>query len=203
MSDLHDFDANIENISGSEYPLTSQWIFWEHSKNEIDGYCKKFIPISKFHTIAGFWNFIHNSSFLEKERFVLMRDGITPRWEDVHHLFGSHLTITLDSTKHNAIIELLIGLVGECMFNESYESLDITGITYVNCPKSKQIRLWSRNDKIQIDMIHFTREYKSIFYKYRIDNFVFNTFAELKEISEQNIAKQSTHPRHSSRWKLH
>lgn len=206
MDVLHDFDVKVENMPGSEYSLTSQWVFWKHNATDLTEHCqKKFIPNSQFHTIAGFWNFIHHSLFLKEERFVLMRKGISPQWEDPHHSSGSHIIITIDHTKYanNIIIEMIIGLVGECLFNESYDSLDITGITYINSPKLKQIRFWSKNDKIPVDLIHLTGEYKSIFYKYRIKHLVFKTFAELKEKSE-NVIKcpKSSFLDHTKRRKL-
>lgn len=143
-----------EDTPGIKYPFTCPWILWIQGK-----YCNKkdydLRPVYKFSTIAGFWILMNNIKFRSNHRYIFMREGIMPKWEDPNHTSGGQLYFTTNSKNkiHNIFLECILYIIGETFTNENCDSTEITGLTYINEPNLKQIRIWTKTESLDISKI--------------------------------------------------
>lgn len=138
------------------YPLDTGWVFWIQNSIEQNDY--KFNPIISFNSVYGF-SLVYNSyknNIVRLDRYVFMREGINPYYEDKSHINGGQLIITFLSKKKNNIIDnntqisqihklyniILCGLVGESLTTKLFNSRNLTGITFVNNVYLKEVRIW-------------------------------------------------------------
>lgn len=148
---IYDIEDHLtKNTEGCKYFFTNPWVVWKQytSSNNSEEYV--YTPKYRYSTIAGFWTLM-NCINMENRTFF-MRDGISPQWEDPKHENGAHLIITLDKkcNYYNIFLNCLLCIIGETFCNGTYESLKITGITYVNEPFLKQIRIWTSDENTPI-----------------------------------------------------
>jgi len=125
--------------------LHSKWILWYHhdKKNwKINGYKQ----IYEINTIKDFWD-IHNNlkhiGGINTFHFFLMREGVTPIWEDTNNKKGGCWSIKLTTDITSDIWELIaVLLVGETL---SSNSLEINGISIcVKSPITSILKIWNK-----------------------------------------------------------
>lgn len=187
---IYHIEKHIKSdTSGIEYPFTNPWICWKQHPKEVTGKYS-YEPICKYSTIAGFWTFINNLEIQNMQRIIFMREGICPEWEDKKHINGAHFIITLNNKQnsYNILLDCLLGLMGESFCNDKYENLNITGLTYINEPFLKQIRIWTSEKDNILDVSKISDEYKKCFENANIDfskQFLFVTFKKLMKKAQQ------------------
>ena len=174
------------NTPGIELEFESTWVVWKQTLKNIFLNNYHYQEICKFSTIAGFWFFINLQKKSTANRLFIMREGIIPCWEDSSHNDGGQLIITVPTNDifHNIYVNCLMGMVGESLVNDKYNSTDITGITYIYETNLKQIRFWSSNKKIILDHNKFSLSNIQAFNEISFNlekNSLFMTFEELKE----------------------
>lgn len=161
MVSIYEVEKNInKNTPGIEYCFSTTWIMW------IQNQCDKWMQestraIAKFNTIAGFWSLINNINLSEKKRFIFMRDGIKPNWEDPKHKYGGYCFINLNNEQSEYIfLQCLLGIIGETFTTNNYDSFNITGITYLN--DKRQIKIWISNSSNALITKNISQEYLNI-----------------------------------------
>ncbi|XWV24760.1 mimivirus translation initiation factor 4e, 1 [Tupanvirus deep ocean] len=200
LKPIYDIDSNVHpNTPGLEYPLTNAWTLWKQHETK-EKYKYNFMPCCRFNTIAGYWSLLNNISINKGQRIIFMREGIAPKWEDVHNISGAHFIITIDSTKQNSdeiFRECLLALIGESICNETYDSLKISGLTYIYEDKLKQIRFWLTDSIPKFSLSNISDDFYEILQnkKLELNQFLFITFEKLKEKHKQNRLLHSRKPR--------
>jgi hypothetical protein len=189
---------------GLEYSFTNPWIFWNQRLKEKTALKYSFFPVCKYSTIAGFWTLMNNLNIKEGDRIFFMREGIRPLWEDPVHKNGAHLIITLnkDQDCRNIFLNCLLGLVGETFCNDEYESLKITGLTYINEPTLKQLRIWTTDENIPIVASMISDTYLKFFENAKVDlskqllflSFKFFKDKKLQANKKYSKNKSDSHP---------
>lgn len=170
---FYDVEDDIPMDSpGMEHPFSNPWIFWSQNTpyNEHDKTNYELVPICRFTTIAGLWTFVCDFDLANKSRVTIMREGITPKWEDPAHNGGGNLFIYIDcinTDSYDLFINCFLGIIGETFTKKSFDSLDITGITFVNELKFKQLRIWSSDSTLEIGKVR--KEFTEILMSHKIN----------------------------------
>lgn len=131
----------------TQTPLTlnSKWSLWYHhelDKWTVAGYRK----IYEFSDLEGFWRFFNNINCIggiNKLHFFLMRDNITPVYEDDNNCRGGTWSsiVSLENAEES-FIDLMVNTIGEKV---SDTPSDITGVS-VNVKSGVSVlKVWNRN----------------------------------------------------------
>ena len=169
-------EAIDPNTLGLEYELETPWILWKQCTEDAS----KIKSICRFKTIAGLWT-IYNIINKSINKITIMRDGIEPVWEVPEHKNGGYSLINCNNVQDNfiKIFELCyLGIMGESLIdNNEY----ITGLTYINCDKYKQIRIWVKTDKNAIKLIDICSDFQKDLISCGLKNsdFVYVSFNKL------------------------
>ena len=135
--------SNSDNDLENEHKLNCYWNIWyHHRKNnwKIDGYKK----IYKIKSIESFWEFNNNIDLIggiNSQHYFMMREHITPIWEDENNKKGGCWSIKIPMEKSYELwIKLSMYLIGETITND--ENL-VNGISI--CPKNTStsvVKIW-------------------------------------------------------------
>jgi hypothetical protein len=152
--------------------LDTPWVIWgasEHLKEEFffdsSKRLKNLFPLYRFSTIQGFYP-AYQLAMNAMARFVIMREGTQPIWEDISHIYGAHWSATFGLNRmdyQDRILDCVLSMLGETFTNELYDSKKITGITIINTPQLHQFRLWLTDDRTKLTVRYFDNEYKELF----------------------------------------
>ena len=192
-NNIYEVEKHINpNSSGIEFKLSNPWIIWiNYCKDSWDN--RKLIPVYKFSTIAGFWSLINNIKLIENQQIIFMREGIEPLWEDKNHINGGYCGVNLsdDDNNNEIFISCLLGIIGETFCDKLYNSLNITGITYMNYPKKSQLKIWTNGGKLNNEMplcpIHISTEYLDILsYSDNTKKIYYVSFNDIKKSKNKN-----------------
>lgn len=139
------------------HKLNSNWNLWYHDPQNCNWNLESYQKIYTFNTAENYWalhKFIKND-MLNLGMFFLMRDNITPMWEDENNIHGgcwSFKIIKKDAIK--AWIQISVALVSESI---SKESLTITGISISPKKGFCIIKIWN-NDKNKSDISYLSND---------------------------------------------
>lgn len=143
------------------HPLQNGWVMWRRDIGDKD-----FNAICRFDSVEGFIVFLNNMSFHPHVRYTIMREGITPIWESVHHRHGGY--VTLDMTKHmnhsdavDLVVDILRGIIGGS-FGSTAILANITGLTFVSDAATKQCRIWIKDRKNAFVLSDIDSSYQTI-----------------------------------------
>lgn len=206
------YPTQIENHLETPNPiqLNNPWVIWgasEHLKDEFtfdpERRQKVLYPLYRFSTIQGFYH-AYQLALETMARFVIMREGTEPIWEDISHIYGAHWTVTFGLTRVDYLEKLLdcvLSMLGETFTNELYDSTKITGVTIINTPQLHQFRFWLNDDREKLTIQHLSEEYKELFgWETRQDvSFVFSPFRRLA-MKEPGPPSQETQRDSSEGW---
>jgi len=137
--ELSEYESEIE----SKNKLHCAWNIWyHHQKNnwKLDSYKKIF----KIKTIESFWEFNNNIDLIggiNSQHYFMMREDITPIWEDDKNKTGGCWSIKIPMEKSYELwIKLSMYLIGEIITNVD---LLVNGISI--CPKNTStsvVKIW-------------------------------------------------------------
>lgn len=127
--------------------LNNKWNIYFHDPNDHNWDVSSFQYLSSLHTVEEFVEVF--STFKElfyNGMFFIMRDGITPRWEDDENINGGCFSYKISKfLLQNKLFETCASILGETLGKEMKYSLNINGISV--CPKKSYyiIRIWIKN----------------------------------------------------------
>ena len=144
----YESDSDIEN----KHKLNCFWNIWyHHQKNnwKLESYRK----IYKIKTIESFWEFNNNIDLIggiNSQHYFMMREFVTPIWEDINNKKGGCWSIKIPMEKSYELwIKLSMYIIGETITNDE---LLVTGISI--CPKNTStsvVKIWiNDNNKSSI-----------------------------------------------------
>tara|TARA_Y100000991_G_C21943794_1_gene336529 strand:+ start:358 stop:864 length:507 start_codon:yes stop_codon:yes gene_type:complete len=139
---------NEIDIQQNDLKLNSNWVVWYHfQKNnwKLDSY-KNIFTIKN---IQDYWNFNNNLDMLggiHSQHFFLMRNDITPLWEDKQNKIGGCWSIKISIEKSYELwIKLTMYVVGETL---TIPENIVNGISI--CSKNTNtsvIKIWIKDNK--------------------------------------------------------
>lgn len=144
-------DDNYENevVSLENRTLKDKWCVWEHDMEnrswDLDSYNK----IYTIETVYDFWQFINNFNKMGFKfiHYFIMKEGITPTWEDVNNRDGGVCSIRVDMKDAlKAFEEFSVKMVLDKITDVSNDinGLSISSKTRHNCVL---LKLWNRDSK--------------------------------------------------------
>ena len=171
-SDIEDTEEEVECVN----KLESKWNIWyHHQKNnwKLDSY-KNIFEIG---SVKSFWDFNNNIDLvggINSQHYFMMREGITPIWEDEKNKKGGCWSIKIPMEKSYELwIKLSMYIIGETITNS--EKL-VNGISI--CPKNAStsvVKIWindNSNSSIQNLPTEILNEYGfNIIYKAHIPEY--------------------------------
>jgi hypothetical protein len=136
---------------GEQYQFNESWDIWyHHTLNDwnISGY-RKIYTISN---IKNFWSFYNNIDCIggiNNLNFYMMRQNITPIWEDSKNRNGGSWSLLVPVEKSYDMWEkIAIHLVGETLLQDTSQ---ITGISIDQKNNVSVIKIWN-NDRTKKDV---------------------------------------------------
>ncbi len=145
------YDPLVE-LPGDSMKLMSQWTVWLHENSNSDWSILSYKPIFHINNIGEMWRFLNSFPNLDrtKHQYYIMRDGITPIWEDNNNKNGGICSIMLDCINRNTkdlydaiCVDAFIGIC--CLvFNESFVMNNgvVNGLCFSSKQKNVLIKLW-------------------------------------------------------------
>jgi len=161
-------EDHIINI-GNKKLLNSVWTIWVHNNEKEDWSLDSYDKIYDIDSIGSYWRFFNNFHLLDKinNHFFIMRQNITPIWEDVNNRNGGICSFKIDYYNkggRNDIGSEIMTCLSSLILNESFipSNSRINGISYSIKNRSIMIKLWIKNytdsekflDKLPINLLN-------------------------------------------------
>ena len=126
-----EFDkVHADYISNGKHKLNSKWVLWRHSLTSKDWTLKGYDKIAEFNTVEDFWMVYNDLPSVIFDMWFLMRQDITPRWEDDINKEGGAFKFRIHESKvDNIWLQLSSYLVSEMMCNTPADAELISGIS--------------------------------------------------------------------------
>lgn len=131
--------------NNDDIKLHCVWDLWfHHTLNDwtIGGY-RKICTIS---TVGQFWGFFNNINCIggiNNMHYFLMRQGITPIYEDIKNRFGGTWSLlTTPDDAYKTWIFLATKMIGETLVNDS---TSVTGLSINIKSEMSVIKIWNNN----------------------------------------------------------
>lgn len=165
--------TNASDESNDKFKLHTKWVLWVHDNNSKDWSVESYKNITTLSTVESFWRIFRNFHALgiKYRHIYLMREGITPTWEDENNRNGGICTVKIKMIDAKRIItELAMRVFGET-FVEDMD--DITGISI--SPKNMWaiLRVWNRDAKNDLSKMlpkDLDSELKDLSIKYKANS---------------------------------
>jgi len=139
---------------GDNICLNSKWTVSIHNTEKEDWTLESYQRIYSFDTVGKYWRLLNNFHILDKinNDIFIMRDGITPIWEDLNNRHGGICSLKIDyynKIGRNEIGSEIMTCITTLIVNESLLSnnQEINGISYSIRNKSIFIKIWVKDYK--------------------------------------------------------
>ena len=143
---------------GDDKKLNNYWTVWVHSNTNEDWKLSGYQKIYTINSWGGFWRFFNNiQSFDQNYHIFVMREEISPIWEDHNNKQGGICSLKLDSTqkgyKTDISIELLT-IICLLALNETLitDGKNINGIEFSVKKRSSHVKIWTKKYQADKDM---------------------------------------------------
>lgn len=141
-------------MSDDDKQLNSNWKVWMHG-NGSDWSLESYIFLYEITNINSFWKFFNSFTALNKtdNQFYIMRNEITPIWEDVNNRNGSICSLLIGFQDINTINEItseIMMVICLLILNETFIKNNniINGISYNLKNRTALIKIWIVNNTI-------------------------------------------------------
>jgi hypothetical protein len=161
--ELKYYDDNIE-LKGNNLKLNSIWTVWVHENTNIKWDIKSYKSIYEIDNIGSMLRFLAVFHNLDKNvrQYYIMRDGITPIWEDNNNKTGGICSIMFENmnrrVRNNSNEDIGVDIfIAICILvlNESFvkNNLDINGLCYSIKNRCVLIKLWIKDFDLNTEFI--------------------------------------------------
>lgn len=142
-------------LPGDDMKLNTVWKMWAHENSNPDWSLDSYNLIYSISSVGEMWRLLNNFSNLDKSvrQYYIMRDGITPIWEDNNNKQGAICSIMVDNINKSTSQsggDLGVGTFGAILIlvlNESFvkNNTIINGLCYSIKSRSVLIKLWIKD----------------------------------------------------------
>tara|TARA_Y100000389_G_scaffold204963_1_gene261305 strand:- start:849 stop:1337 length:489 start_codon:yes stop_codon:yes gene_type:complete len=126
------------------------WSLYFHDPNENDWSIQSYIFISNISSLDKFCIiFKFFKDYWTKGMFFIMREYVTPRWEDENNIHGGCFSIkVLPDELEKVWFDISASVLGESLAVNEEHSLNINGISISPKKNYYIIRIWCKDDSI-------------------------------------------------------
>lgn len=140
---------------GSDLILNHSWNVWIHKNACSDWTLNSYNRVMTIKSIADFWKFINNFNKLmyADYQFFIMRDKITPTWEDPLNKFGGAASFKLSVTDPCLLSiweKICLQMICEKLYYGSIMSTDINGASFNLKDTTTVIKIWNNDNRNDI-----------------------------------------------------
>lgn len=129
-----------------EYKLAHNYILWFHKINDKNWNFDSYIKVKKIGTICDFWSAYSKISTYNSGMFFLMKEGITPLWEDPKNINGGYWSFKIFKTQSDEIWNnLSMALIGGTLTKYNENMKYITGISISPKINNSIIKIWNND----------------------------------------------------------
>jgi hypothetical protein len=162
IEELEYYDP-IKTHYGDDVKLSSTWTVWIHENSNCDWSIESYKSIFTIDSVGSMWRFLSIFDNLDKNvrHYYIMRDGITPIWEDNRNINGAICSIMIDNVTKNRSFKGDLGVdafIAICILtmNESFvkNNSEINGLSYAIKGRSPFIKIWIDNYEKNKDFIN-------------------------------------------------
>jgi len=153
-----------QKYPGDDMKLNSLWRVWIHNNNNINWDIDSYESIYEIDSIGSMWRFLSVFDNLDKNyrQYYIMREGITPIWEDNNNKDGAICSIMVENmNRYNRHSRGDLGVdafTAMCILvmNESFvkNNMDINGLCYSIKNRNVLIKFWVKNFEQNKDFIN-------------------------------------------------
>lgn len=145
----------VKHENGSDLILKNYWTVWIHKNSSTDWSLKCYNKVMLIKSIADFWKFINNFNKLmyADYQFFIMRNDITPTWEDPSNKFGGAASIKLsvtDSCLLSIWERICLQMICEKLYFGTSLSTDVNGASFNLKDTTTVIKIWNNDNKNDI-----------------------------------------------------
>ena len=131
------------------------WTIWIHDNMSTDWSLESYSRVMSFNTMDKFWQYVNNFNKLNyvDYQFFIMRNTITPTWEDPSNKNGGAASFKLSVTDPCLLSlweNLCMQLVCESIYFGSTPSKDINGISFNLKDTTTVIKIWNANSQVDV-----------------------------------------------------
>lgn len=127
--------------------LNDTWSVYFHDPHDFNWDISSYIFVAKIKNVDEFIEFFNTfKELLYNGMFFIMRNNITPRWEDCENKKGGCFSFKVCKyLLHNSFFETCSLMLGEKLGKNIEYSININGISI--CPKKNYyiVRIWIKN----------------------------------------------------------
>ena len=122
---------NLQMLSHPlDYLLNSKWSYYFHNIKDNNWKLDSYQHIYTFTNIEEFWRLFNIHPKYSFGFFFMMRDGISPIWEDESNINGGYWSFKIPKeTSHEIWLKLCSYTIGEQICTNVTDSLQINGIS--------------------------------------------------------------------------
>jgi hypothetical protein len=144
----------VTAVAGSinnSHPLSSRWSLWYHDITEESWELTSYKKLYYINTVEDYI-MIHNTiPTFTSGMFIMMREGYSPRREDMDHANGGFWSFKIPKKNANQIWEEVVGrTIGNTMTKQTEDSNEIIGLSISPKINNCIIKIWNR-DKTKAD----------------------------------------------------
>jgi len=138
--------------------FNNHWTLYSHEINESDYSLDSYNKILQTNNFKEFNDRMNNIKEDEwtKKLYFFMRENITPRYEDLHNIYGSYWSYRINKTySYTTWYSLCLQLLGECLFKDIGSMLNVNGISLSPKNNTTTIRIWFKNHQDTITKFEY------------------------------------------------
>lgn len=131
---------------GEKHIFANNYVLWCHSTSDNDWSINSYKKLCSISNVSQFWRLFNNFERLgiNLSHFFLMKEGITPTWEDKNNRNGGICSFKVDTTNALRVWEYIGCMLVNDILTEDKE--DITGISLNGRNNWAFIKIWNRNN---------------------------------------------------------
>src|SRR3989344_3489690 len=142
--------------------LNNTYTLYYHNPNENSWELSSYNEIISFNTLEEFWiiNKFVSKDMVDNGMFFLMIDGILPIWEDVNNINGGNMSWKLDKKyAYKYWLDSIIYFITDNLLDDK-NNININGISISPKKNSNIIKIWTKQDVIDLDSINMNKSFE-------------------------------------------
>ena len=137
-----------------ELKLEDKWVLWYHRVDDEDWSLKSYQKLTTLSTIEDFYKMANSIKNISAGMFFIMKEGITPLWEDERNVKGGYWSYKVNKSLCNKVwFELTASLIGKTLTADINHYKYINGISFSPKINNCIFKIWNNDKRISDNYI--------------------------------------------------